>query len=887
MPLTPGQKLGPYEVTALIGGGGMGEVYRARDTRLGRDVAIKVARAALDPRFEREARTVAALSHANIGAVYDVGPDYIVMELVEGPTLEELIAGDGRPGSESHPAALSVDRVLEIARQIALALEAAHQAGVVHRDLKPANIKVRPDGAVKVLDFGLASNRPRDLKPGGDWSASGAPTLTADATAAGTILGTAAYMSPEQATGRPADARSDIWSFGCVLYEMLTGRRAFGASSLAETLSAVLTAEVDWSVLPEGVPPAVRAFLIRCLERDPRQRVHAIADVRLALSGAFDTVDAGAPGLAGRIGRRFALAAVATALLATAALTWMLAARYAGETAAPVVSRLQMTLPADQEFYYNGRHVVAVSPAGTHVAYTAGLGLWLHAIDSLEAVPVPGAELEARSPFFSPDGTSIGYFAAGELRRVSTSGGAPVTIARIVNPWGARWDTDGMIYYGQGADGIWRVPEAGGTPDRLVAVGEGEMAHGPQLLPGGRWMLYTLLPQGVGSWNRAQIVAQALDSDERVVLVDGGRDARYLPTGHLLFALSGELFVAPFDPTAPRLTGSAMPVISGVFDAGTVTGAVHFDVSTSGTLVYVPVVGAALRLVWVNRSGNEELIPADARPYRHARVSPDGSRIAVEIEEPGNVDIWVGDVRRGSFTRLPGSPDVESDPIWAPDGSRVVFTSVYGKSGIFSQAADGSGAAAHVVDGSGGVRALTWTLDGRLVYEELAGAQIRVVPLDGSASPEAMDVINDPVYFNEMLPALSPDGQWLAYQSTESGTMEVYVRPFPALSSGRLRISSGTGWAPLWSRDGREIYYRTTTRLMAVRVQASPEFRADPPQPLFGLGDYALAGTRGVKYDVAPDGRFLLTKDERGGTGAYESIVVVQHWFEELRRAGR
>jgi serine/threonine-protein kinase len=878
--LTPGTRYGFFEVTAEIGVGGMGKVYHARDTRLGRSVALKIiADAANHPervaRFEREARTLASLNHPNIAAVYGLedagGEKAPVLELVEGPTLFERLALGPIPVSEA----------LAIARQIVDALEAAHRQGIVHRDLKPANVKVRADGTVKVLDFGLA----KALEPGRSAPySSSLPTLTSPVvTRIGTILGTAAYMSPEQVRGGEVDTRSDVWAFGCVLFEMLTGRRAFEAHDVQETLATVLREDVNWSLLPPDLPPSMRALLLCCLQKDPRQRLHAIADMRLALQGAFETsgprsAAEGPPARPIRLALPLAAAVTVTAIV-TGVSVWNLA-EPAAET--PAVSRSRMTLPVGQPFYFNGRHLVAISPDGTHVAYTAGQGLWLHPLDRLDARRVPGAELEARSPFFSADGQSIGYYAAGELRRVSVTAGAIRTITKAVNPWGASWGEDDVIYYGQGPDGIWRVPASGGAPERVIAVETGEQAHGPHRLPGGEWILFTLLPAGVGSWNRAQVMVQSLATGERELLVDGGRDARYLATGHLVYGLNGALLAAPFDAASRRMTGAAVSVVSDVFDAGTVTGAVHFDVAATGTLVFAQRPGPAL-LTWVDRNGREEMIPADPRPYRHPRVSPDGTRIAVEIDDPTNTDIWVADARRGTFARLTSGEDVDSDPIWSPDGSRIVYSSVRGTEGLFWQAADGSGVAEHLIDGSGGIRALDWTREGALLYEELAGAHIRVITPGSRSTPQVIPLFDAPEYFNELLPALSPDGRWLVYQSTESGEAEVYLRPYPDVSSLRRQVSNGGGFAPLWSADGREIHYRSATDMMAVTVQTAPTLELGQPVALFSLGDYVLPGTRGIKYEVAPDGRFLLLKDSGGGL-SQDQVVLVQHWTEELKR---
>jgi serine/threonine-protein kinase len=582
------------------------------------------------------------------------------------------------------------------------------------------------------------------------------------------------------------------------------------------------------------------------------------------------------------------MTAIAVGVLAAAVagtVAWRAAQR--GDT--PVVARMRLTLPPGNDFYFNGRHLIAISPSGRLVAYSAGLGLWTHSLDELEARPVAGAETEGRSPFFSPDGQWLGYYAAGELRRAPVTGGTPVKIATAVNPWGATWDTDGRVYYGQGPDGVWRVPATGGTAERIIAVNPGEQAQSPQLLPDGEWLLFTLLPSGIGSWNRANIVVQSLKTNERVTLIEGGRDAKYLTSGHVIYAVNGTVRAAPFDVRGRRLTGQSVAVLQNVFDSGTITGAAHYAVNASGSLVYVPRIGNALRLTWVDRRGNEEALPGELRPYRHPRVSPDGARIVVEVEEPANTDIWVGDARRGTFARLTTNEDVDSDPIWAPNSADVVFASVRGKTGVFAQRADGSGEATHIADGTGGVRPMTWTAAGELVYEELAGSAVQVQPLAGGTAARPLSLFSMPEYFNEKLPAISPDGRWIAYQSTESGSMEIYVRPFPEVSAGRWQVSVGGGFAPLWSHDGREIFYRNDRSLMAVAVTpgdartAARSFSAAPPASLFRLGDYVLAGTRGIRYDVARDGRFLLLKDEEGRE-TRDRIVVVQNWFEELRR---
>ena len=560
MALSVGSTIAHYEVTALIGEGGMGEVWEATDTKLNRQVALKILPEAFatDPdrlaRFQREAQVLASLNHPGIAAIYGIeetdNTRALVLELVEGPTLADRITQGSIP----------IEEALPIAKQIAEALEAAHEAGVIHRDLKPANIKVRDDGTVKVLDFGLAKAL---VGEGQTADLSQTATVTAAGTRAGVILGTAAYMSPEQASGKPLDRRTDVWAFGCVFYEMLTARQAFPGDSLSEVIAGVIKSEPDWDILPSQVAPLLRSFLRRCLAKEPKQRIRDIGDVSLALEGAFETdgwqtaESAAVPQLA--VWRR--ALPVAVALVVGGFGMWVLM-RSPPEPRAPVV-RFSIPLATDDTFSYSGRHVLAVSPAGTHVVYTVNGGLSLRPVDRLQATPVSGTEAEARSPFFSPDGQQIGFYAAGQLQRVSISGGASVTLAEADNPWGASWGADDSILYGQGPQGIWRVPATGGAPEQVISVEDGEEAHGPHLLPGGQWVLFTWRPAGA-SWDQARIVLHSLASDERIMLIDGGRDARYVPTGHLVYGLDGALLAVPFDLATRQVTGGAVPLVDGV-----------------------------------------------------------------------------------------------------------------------------------------------------------------------------------------------------------------------------------------------------------------------------------------------------------------------------------
>ena len=669
MALSLGTTLGPYQVTAKIGEGGMGEVWQARDTKLDRDVALKVLPEAFtsDPdrlaRFEREAKVLASLNHPNIGSIYGLeeaeGVRALVLELVEGPTLADRIKQGPIP----------IDEALPIAKQIAEALEAAHERGVIHRDLKPANVKVREDGTVKVLDFGLAKALEGDA--GSDPSE--APTLTAAATRAGVIMGTAAYMSPEQAKGKTADRRADIWAFGCVLYEMLTGQRPFVGDDVSDTLAAVLRAEVDLDALPDAIPARLRQIVRRCLQKDPKQRLHDVADLRLAMDGAFETTvpqtaeAVVAPAL--QVWQRPVPAAIAAlTLLAIGGLTvWSLT-----RPAPTLVARFPIQLAADEAFSGTGRPIVAISPNGSHVVYSANNGLSLRPLDQLHATPIPGTD-GARNPFFSPDGQRIGFHAAGQLKRVSVSGGAPVTLGEANNPWGASWGADDMILYGQGSQGIWRVPGTGGTPEQLIPMEDGEQAHGPQMLPGGEWVLFTFRPSGASSWDQAQIVVQSLETGERSVVIDGGRDARYVATGHLVYALNGVLLAAPFDLGERRVIGGPVALVEDVSDAGARTGAAQFSLAANGSLVYVPGFGGAAfdltsRLVVTGRDGAGTPLAEIAGTGWYPRYSPDGTRVAFAAQHADGADVWVLDIERGTRTRLTSEGLNRFFPVWSPDG---------------------------------------------------------------------------------------------------------------------------------------------------------------------------------------------------------------------------
>ena len=890
MALAPGSKLGVYEVTAKIGAGGMGEVYRAHDTTLDRDVAIKVLPDAFatDPerlaRFEREAKVLASLNHPNIAAIYGLEKSdntrALILELVEGPTLQDRIAKGPIP----------LDEALPIARQIAEALEAAHEQGIIHRDLKPANVKVKDDGTVKVLDFGLAKALGPELS---DTEAANSPTMTmtAAATKMGVIMGTAAYMSPEQAKGRQVDKRADIWAFGVVLYEMLAGKQAFHGEDISDTLVSVFRDEPDWSSLPSEVPARVHQSLRVCLQKDARQRVRDISAIRLAMEGAFESVGVVAPRSAGPtapppLWQRpvFAVAALALGLALGGLAVWSLT-----RPNPPLVVRMPIPLGAGEIFSNAGRPVVAISPDGSHIVYAANGGLSLRPVDQLEATPLAGTSEGnavgvpgARNPFFSPDGQWIGYHVGDQLRRVSISGGAPITIGELGNAWGASWGADDTILLGQGPGGIWQVPGTGGTPEPLIAVEDGEQAHGPQMLPGGEWVLFTL--RSSGDWDAAQIVAASVATGERRVLVERGRDGRYVGTGHLVYALNNVLFAVPLDLDTHEVSGGPVSLVEGVRGAtGGRTGAVHFSVADTGSLVYIPSGrGGAdqAELVWVDRSGQVEPLGAEPRPYAWARVSPDGTRVAVGIRGD-NRDVWIYNLARETLTRLTFDEEVDRFPLWTTDGSRVVFQSDRDGGGLFWKAADGTGEVERLMESPNIPRPVSWTADGQLVFWQSGSSlDIGVVAVEGDRT---MELILDSE-FGETSPVISPDGRWIAYASDESMTNEVYVRPFPNIDDGKWQVSVNGGFTPAWSPDGRELFFGSPGGLRVARVETEPAFSHATPELLFNFNTAdSIVEYTGV-LDITPDGERFVMRRTLGGQliEGTEILVFVENWFEEL-----
>jgi serine/threonine-protein kinase len=871
----------------------MGKVWRAHHLALKRDDALKVLPDAFLSsqerlaRFQREAQVLASLNHPNIAHLYGLehadGIQALVMELVEGPTLADRLA-DG---------AMPVEEALPIARQIAEALEAAHEQGIIHRDLKPANVKVRPDGTVKVLDFGLAKavEPSNPLSP----SVSQSPTITTPAmTQLGMILGTAAYMSPEQAKGRPADKRSDVWAFGCVLYEMLTGRRAFEGEDVSDTLAAVLRGEPDWAALPAPTLPPIRRLLRRSLERDRRRRLPDIADARLEIDEALTAPAIETPPVSPpRVARWPWLMPVVGGVAAAVLGGWVAWRSY--PTVPRPITRFAITLPAGDRFtsVESIRHVVAVSPDGSRIAYMANARLYLRQRDALSSTAITEG---GTNPFFSPDGEWLGFFEERQLKKVSVNGGAPIVLSATMPLLGASWASDDTILYGQGPAGIWRVSSAGGMPEQLVKVAAGQRAHGPQLLPGGRAVLFTLSDVN-DAWDDAQVVVEPLDGRARQVVMRGGTDARYLPTGHLVYARRGSLLAVPFDADRLQTTGSPVPLVEGVAQsvAGT-TGAAQFSVSDDGTLVYVPAsssggVNPSVRLVWVDRMGRETPIdvPSAPRVFVAPALSPDGERVAYGVPAGPGLDTWIHEFRRGISLRLTNDPGIDVDAVWSPDGRRLAYRGEGrdGGPGIFVRAADGTGAVERLTTGRHAPT--SWSSDGtRIFYSDFGtnapGPTVRsdlaVVTMTGDRRTETLLA----TAARESNAEIAPKGSWLAYETTEAGEMAIYVRPFPDVSARQWRVSPAGGVSPLWSRDGSTLFYRNGQAIMAVSVRGATPDDWSAPEKLFEGPYFFVEGPR--MFDVAPDGRFLMLKAAGGDAdaGTPASLIVVQNWTEELKR---
>ena len=883
MALTSGTRLGIYEIIASIGVGGMGEVYRARDTKLHRDVAIKVLPDifAGDPdrlaRFEREAHTLAALNHPNIAQIYGLEGSALVMELVDGEDLAARIARG----------ALPLDEVLTVARQVADALEAAHDHGIIHRDLKPANVKVRTDGTVKVLDFGLAKAVGHPETRAANPTAM-LPTITSPAmTHAGIILGTAAYMAPEQARGHAVDKRADIWAFGCLVYEMLTGRRAFGGDEVTDTIAAVVRGEPDWAVLPGDTPASIRRLLRRCLEKDRKRRLADAADARLEIEAAHATDEAGVPAAPQRA-RGFAVPIVATAivaLLAGASVAWL--ATRSVPQAAPVV-RLQAAFPDRTTLSIAPvGSEVAIAPDGSRILYVGQAApssptqLFVRTMDSGETSPIAGTE-QAQFPFVSPDGEMIAFVRDGSLLKVGMRGGSPTTICSecATGFYGGAWAEDGTIVFarGGGGGGLLRVRQDG----QISQVTEidragGESRHGfPSILPGGA-ILFMIHPVG----NVAPDIA-VLDpkAGTRRVLWRGGGQPSYVPAGYLVFSTDGALNAVRFDLSQLAIVGTPVPVLDRVITKAR-RGA-DYAVSRNGSLVYASGdrIGPIDTIAWVGHDGQEETIRVPPHFYVMLRVSPDGEYAVLDARDE-EFDLWLWDFKRGTMERLTSEPYSDQYPVWSRKNQdrRLYLTSgAVGERGLFRM--DLPHAPVRLTKSpSRSVGPTTISPDGRwlVISGGLPEAGLTMVSAEDGHEARALPGIAG----GGANADISPDGQWIAYQSSGSGRSEIYVHPFPDTAAFRRQVGEGT--RPLWSPVGGELFYLDADRqLMSVRVVTTPTFSIGNTTKML---ENVRVITPGRSYDISPDGkRFLVLKDAPGDSQSIRQLEVVLNWAEDLRR---
>jgi len=904
--LTPGTRVGVYEVTAPIGVGGMGEVYRARDARLKRDVALKILPEsfASDPerlaRFQREAEVLASLNHPHIAAIYGLedadGVKALVMELVEGEDLAQRIARGAIP----------VDEALPIARQVADALEAAHEQAIIHRDLKPANIRLRPDGTVKVLDFGLAKLTAPTSPAGSAASVSLSPTITSPAmmTGVGVLLGTAAYMSPEQAKGREADKRSDVWAFGAVLYEMLTGSRAFEGDDISDTLASVLKQEPDWTQLPSDLPPAFRTLVQRCLIKDRRQRVADIAVAQFVLTQQTAvTTESPAraldPGRARKRALAMAAAVLLTAVLAGAG-TWALMP----VAAPPPVVKFAYPLPDGQQFSELGSQVVAISPDGTTIVYVLNNQLYRRAVGELEAQPIPGGSVSAQlnHPVFSPDGSALAFYsvADGTLKRLPLSGGTAATITQTRNPSGITWGESGIVFDDR-LNRILRVSPSGGTPEELVRVGTNEQVLRPQILPGGNAVLFSLRSYVEPGWDTAQVVVQSLTSGERTTVIKNGTDARYLQSGHLVYAVAGSVFARRFDPVT-MIVGPAVPILIGVRRS---FGSAMFAVSDTGSLVYVPgpaTTTSNLRtLVQSDRNGVSVSLKVPPDNYAHPRVSRDGSTLAVGIDDGQEANIWIYELAGTSVMRKLTSEGRNRYPVWSGDGTRIAFQSDrQGDLGIFWQPADGGAAAIRLTTPAQGAVHVpeSWSPDGKhLLFTEEKDSVYVLFSLsldDLTRTPFGNVQSSQPTSAG-----FSADGRWITYASAAEGggvlspDRGVFIQPFPATGVKHPVPKTRIDFHPVWSLDGKEIVYVSAMAqpFVALSVRTKPRISFGSPaavSPAVPRPGLTSTDVRGRGYDLLPDGKILtlapVASPDAAAAALRPEVRVVLNWYEELKR---
>jgi eukaryotic-like serine/threonine-protein kinase len=862
-PILSGTRLGPYRIDAPIGAGGMGQVFRATDTRLGRSVAIKTSKSQFSERFEREARAISSLNHPNICQLYDVGPNYLVMEMIEG---------------ESPKGPLPVAQAERIALQIAGALDAAHEKGITHRDLKPANIKITPDGTVKVLDFGLA--KVVGLTDGGE-------------TESGVIMGTVGYMAPEQARGQKVDKRADIWAFGVVIWELLTGERLFQGQSSADVLGKVLEQEIDVNRVPEKF----RMLLARCLDRDVKTRLRDIGDVRLLLEEQLALTKLSEPA-------NWWIAATAVFALATFALAYALSTR--SSAVPPIAGRFSL-VPSNKLGIAGPGGLPAISPDGRRIAVVFRSGrqnaLWVRELDGADFRMLPGTE-GANYPFWSPDGRSVAFFASGKLQRIDTAGGPPRTICEELDLSTGAWSQADVIVYGtRQKAGLFRVSAQGGTPVALSAPDPalGERSYRtPWFLPDGKHFLYTAYNSDV---TKSRIYVESIDtkpgSHTRREVLAADSNTVYAPavaspgsasdTGYLLFAQEGKLMAQPFDPGKAQITGGTVPVADQLdvfpsFSQG------QFSVSQNGTLVYTSGAQGGVewtQLSWIDRSGRLTGTVGTPAMAFGVRLSPDGSTGAVEqLDNAGTEDIWLHDLPRNTLSRFTFGPGFNLAPVWSPDSSRIVYYSSTSTEVSYIKAGSGAGKEELLDYFPGAWHFISdWSHDGRYlvatVFDAKISPDIWLIPQFGGQKPFAY--INSP--YQESGARVSPDGRWIAYLSDETKRSEVYVQTFPE-HGGKWQISTNGGDWPVWSKDGRELYFvGADHRLMAVEVRsAGNNLQAGVPKLLFEfptLKQFDLGAS--VPYDVSKDGRFLVSVPVDRNAPVVP-VTLVTNWQSLLKK---
>ena len=880
-----GQILSHFRLVEKIGEGGMGEVYLADDTTLDRKVALKFLPDAFtgDPermaRFEREAKLLASLNHPNIAGIYGLeqadGNRFLVLEYVEGETLQARLS----------KGALPLEDALELCRQIAEGLEAAHEKGVIHRDLKPANVMITAEEKVKILDFGLAKAFSDETQ---SIDSSQSPTLTEAMTRPGVILGTAAYMSPEQAKGKSVDKRADIWAFGCILYECLTGKRAFEGETVTETLAAVIKEEPDWNRLPPNIHPQIRFLLKRCLKKEPKTRYHDIADACVDIQEVL--ADPGGvlvqPVTVAEAQTRSRLIipwiVAILGILIVGVAVWHFRAPEPRQ-----VMRFEYELPEGQDFNLTGP-VLAISPDGTQYVYSTTRGLYLHSVDELRAKLIAGSEGNTQQPFFSPDGKWIGYLSLSDqqLKKIPVSGGTPELLCTINDQlMGASWSEDDSILYSQPGTDIMLVSANGGSPESLVKAKSGILGF-PQLLPGGNSILYHV---HTGTDLQQKIVVLSLKTGEARILLTGS-GARYLPTGHLVYGVGTNVYAVPFDLEKLKISGTPVLILQSVRE---------FAASDSGTLIYIPekqtqgsqaTVLSGRTLIWVDRNGREERLDAPPNMYHHPDLSPDGTKVAVNI---GFNSIWIWDLMQKTLVRLTFE-GVSLTPVWTPDGKRIVFYSSGrgggDKSGIFWRAADGTGEDEQLASATNFTFPYCWSSDGKALIgtESPDGQMFDIWTLSLEGDHLVKPLLNKDYLVSQ--PRISPNGRWIAYISSKTQREEVYVRPFPDVDKGQWQISTTGGDTPLWSPDGGELFYMSGDAVVAIPVNTEDQsFQIlGNPKVLF-RGPYACLTKNvsdAISWDISPDGkRFLMIKeaDPPASDAVSRKIIFVTNWFKELK----